>query len=551
MDINLPDGTVLKNVPPGTTREQVIEKLGRSGYDVTLLQPLTYLEKIGRGARDPWDALAQTLEHVTPAVARDYINQLGSVLGAAGVVEPSSEGLDKALEAQERKYQIRRSAGGETGVDWWRLAGAVPSGAPIAALSTSAGTPLWLSAAIMGMASAPTESAPSSESDFWTTKAGQAVLGMVSSKAFDLLGKTFRPPPEISAKAKELLKQGVRLTPGRMAGGWVAAYEDKMSSAPIMGGRVTQAQYTAVDDYNRAIWNQVLRPIGLRLPDDVPTGVQAADWVGDAISRHYDDVLLKVKGQLDPQFRQELATIQRMGATLPKVGPQLNSILRDEVTGKFTRQGLASGHTVKEIESTLGRLARGYLSDPSYDARRLGGALSEAQAALRRMLMRVNPPHAPELARTNTAFARMLRAEKAAAKAGSSGGVFSPIQFSQSVRELDPTRGKRAFARGRAMMQPMATAGTEVLGKKVPDSGTAGRASALMAPVAYMSHPSLLLTEIAAGLSSTGAARGAMEAYLTTPWLRHPVMEALSRTGTEIAPYMAPLGPAAALGYND
>ena len=35
MDVRLPDGTVIRNVPEGTTRAQLVEKLRANGYDVS------------------------------------------------------------------------------------------------------------------------------------------------------------------------------------------------------------------------------------------------------------------------------------------------------------------------------------------------------------------------------------------------------------------------------------------------------------------------------------------------------------------------------------
>jgi hypothetical protein len=41
---------------------------------------------------------------------------------------------------------------------------------------------------------------------------------------------------------------------------------------------------------------------------------------------------------------------------------------------------------------------------------------------------------------------------------------------------MDPSKGKRAYAQGKAMMQDLSDSGRSVLGQTVPDSGTTGRA---------------------------------------------------------------------------
>ena len=68
MDVKLPDGTILKDVPEGTTKADLIAKLKSNGYDTTKLETSTSkdeyksaspiqdtifggLESIGRGAK--------------------------------------------------------------------------------------------------------------------------------------------------------------------------------------------------------------------------------------------------------------------------------------------------------------------------------------------------------------------------------------------------------------------------------------------------------------------------------------------------------------------
>ncbi len=40
MDVRLPDGTILQNVPDGTTKAQLMEKLSANGYDIGKLTPV-------------------------------------------------------------------------------------------------------------------------------------------------------------------------------------------------------------------------------------------------------------------------------------------------------------------------------------------------------------------------------------------------------------------------------------------------------------------------------------------------------------------------------
>jgi hypothetical protein len=96
---------------------------------------------------------------------------------------------------------------------------------------------------------------------------------------------------------------------------------------------------------------------------------------------------------------------------------------------------------------------------------------------MRDTLPRVNPKLGNELKKINEGYANYARIRQAASSTatGAMEGVFTPAQLAQAVRAQDVTAGKGASATGRALMQDLAEQGTNVLGSKVPDSGTAGR----------------------------------------------------------------------------
>jgi hypothetical protein len=165
-----------------------------------------------------------------------------------------------------------------------------------------------------------------------------------------------------------------------------------------------------------------------------------------------------------------------MAATLPDVeARQFENVIRQKVVGKLTPQGLASGETVKAIESELGQLARGYKGDPSFDKRQLADAIAEVQNAIRQTLQRANPAHARELADINTGYANYARIRNAGARAGNQEGGFTPAGLAAGVRAMDRSVAKGDYGRGRAFMQDLSDAGVNVLGSKYPDSGSIGR----------------------------------------------------------------------------
>ena len=93
--------------------------------------------------------------------------------------------------------------------------------------------------------------------------------------------------------------------------------------------------------------------------------------------------------------------------------------------------------------------------------------------------------------------------------AGANEGIFSPAQLAQAVRSQDKTVGKGASAKGKALLQDIAEAGTNVLSPKYPDSGTAGRAALDLAVggAGYAFNPAIPAGLAAAGLPFVGSGR--------------------------------------------
>ena len=58
MDVRLPDGTLLRNVPEGTTKAQLTEKLAANGYDIGKLAPCLILIHTHLVIQAPRSALA-------------------------------------------------------------------------------------------------------------------------------------------------------------------------------------------------------------------------------------------------------------------------------------------------------------------------------------------------------------------------------------------------------------------------------------------------------------------------------------------------------------
>ncbi len=95
MDVRLPDGTVIKNVPEGTTKQQLLDKLKAKGYDV---QKLT--------------APKAATPEAAPSAPEESLGQrmLGSAASTADIIAESVPGM-AAMVA----YPFQRIAGAVTG----------------------------------------------------------------------------------------------------------------------------------------------------------------------------------------------------------------------------------------------------------------------------------------------------------------------------------------------------------------------------------------------------------------------------------------------------
>lgn len=303
------------------------------------------------------------------------------------------------------------------------------------------------------------------------------------------------------------------MTPGQIMGGTWGTLENKLTSVPILGDVIKGAQQRAVQDFNRATYDQVLAPLGQKYSG--PVGQQGVSAVRQTIGDAYDNALSRMTFQAtDPQFQADIGRLAGMAQGLPPAQQQtFMNVLQTQVFGKLGPQGMMDGQTLKGAQSELGRIARGYGGDPSYDNRQLGAAIGEIKNAIDNSLPRYNAPDAVQgLANANAAYANFARLRAASASQGAmnNGGLFSPAQLQSAVRAADKTVGKGSTATGNALMQDWSQTGMGALGKGYPDSGTAGRLGTAGAIGALISHPALLANP------GTWAAAAPMAAY--TPY---------------------------------
>lgn len=492
--VTSPDGRKFRvNAPEGATQEEVLAyaqkhmpKPVEEKYDPT--EGMSGIEKFLAGAGK---------------AMVDTGRGLGSLVGIV-----SQEDIDAA---KKRDAALMNTGAGIGGNVVGNIATMLAPGAALGVAGKAAHLPTLVNAAramtvprtvaggtALGGAMGAVQPVASDESRERNIMAGAAggFLGNAAPKAVGAIIK-----PNIAPEAQALLREGVPLTPGQILGGMAKAAEEKATSVPIVGGAIAGAQRRSVEGYNRAAYNRVLGNIGEKAGDKV--GHEGVAATGDAVSRAYNKLLPKLRGELDADLAGSIDDIAaRLAAELPPppVGmhaaggaKQYETIVNRYVLGRFTgKDGAISGEAFKKIESDLSRIARGYVGSQAAEVRQLGYALNDTNAALREMLVRHNPDKADALKAINAAWADLVRVEGAAGRVGSKEGIFTPAAMTGSVKGADRSVRHRAFSRGEARMQDFAKAGEKVMGSRYPDSGTAGRGAQIATAVAAAHQPALL-----------------------------------------------------------
>lgn len=304
------------------------------------------------------------------------------------------------------------------------------------------------------------------------TAAARPVVNAVSDWTSGAIPKIPLPTLLPQNARQQLASEGVNLTMGQ-AYPWLKPVEDFAEKLPFVGGGVKAAQGRAVDSFNTAAVNRVLKPLGETVPAGVHAGNDAVAYAQQRVGQAYDRVLSQIHGvQPDKAFLADVSNATtglvngKAGAPLqPAEQAHLNSLAK-WVQGSL-KSG-ADGNAVKHVTSELGKLVSPSNS-PEFNSR-----LAQLRQAVMGATMRSNPAQAADLMKADAAYGLLTRVQKAAAGASNTGGVFTPQQLGAKVVAADKSASKRVSAAGNAPMQDLAQAGGQVLGRAKPNGGNGG-----------------------------------------------------------------------------
>jgi len=473
-------------------------------------QPLSRLDRVLKGIRDPIDAGAQLL---TKALPEGYLDEADRKLyEATGGVLGAPAGAMSMISDAEKEYQARREAGGESGIDAYRIAGNVVSPANLAIASkipagATLGKQVLSGVGAGGVFGALTPTTGEPE-NFAEEKAMQVGLGAATGGLVPVaaqgIARAVMPKAAENANLQLLRQEGVQPTIGQTLGGRWNALEEKAMSIPIMGDMISLARGKAAAGVQTAAFNRALAPIGDKLPKGLK-GRDAVVYTADKLSQKYDDVLNKI-GAITPdeQFTKNVDELTAMVDKLkvPKAEKAKFALALDDVRGAIDENGVLTSEAYKTLESSLGQDFRKLASSQSVTESRIAPAVKQLQNNLKDMLKRQAGSNADELQKTNEAWANFKRVQGAAGKGGAIEGEFTPAQLAQAVRAADKSKDKARYSEGNALMQDLSDAARAVVGDKVPNSGTIDR----LLPIAGGLGTGFISPTIPAGLVAGGAA---------------------------------------------
>lgn len=313
---------------------------------------------------------------------------------------------------------------------------------------------------------------------------GGATGGLFQLGANRLASSATRSIASAPSQARRLSRAGIDLTPGQMAseipvvGPAIRALEEGASSIPVAGAAISGARQRGIENFNRVTMNTALEPIGVVIPESIPAGYPAVEFAQQALSRAYDDVLQDVQIIPDRSLYDGLG--QAINDAVTNSGAPGGRRIAREITDRVFRYlgddaaTPIDGQQFKALESEFTALASNALSATDGGTRAVGRAYQAVNDTLRDALEKQNPGRREALRRVNDAYSRMVRVETAAGSSASQAaeGVFSPTQLGAAVGTQS---GRRASARGDAVMQELVGPARGVLNSRLGDSGTATR----------------------------------------------------------------------------
>lgn len=261
-------------------------------------------------------------------------------------------------------------------------------------------------------------------------------------------------------------------------GSALSSAEQKLQSIPVVGSAIRGARQEARDQFQIGAFNEALKEVGEQLPKGMKPGTAPNAYAQKTFERIYAEARSGMRLVADEELTNDIANLAGDVEVLgPEAQAKLRGIIQNNITNRFAN-GELSGEMFKKTVSDLEKRAAQFRKGSSAEDQALGEVITEIKFALDAAARRHSDPDAVSLLdAADAGYAKLVRIEGAAARAGGDAGTFSPSQFEREVQKQSGSVRSRAYLRGDALMQDYADQG-KALVDTVPNSGTFDRAIA-------------------------------------------------------------------------
>lgn len=527
MDVRLPDGTIIRNVPEGTTKAQIMAKLGRS--------PEPQAPALNPAAANP--EVSTPLGTIQGETSTGF-NPAAALIKAGDTMDSINKGI------QALKFGPGDKLREMVGLEPNRIAEGLEADRKAAKPAMKELTDVHPGSAMIGDAAvymaAPNKAAPIlAAAEMGTpverlTRAGVAFAGnKIGESAGKALGRVAQPTraAELSAAQRaaneSAQRLGVKLSAGEASGNRALKWaESATGDLPIASGMATKR----ITANQRAMNSAVLRQLG-QSGDEITE--EALARARSEIGSTYSRILDPAKIELDNSFRAEVKAI-----TGSKVMKELRDESVDSMLEQFRNmpQGKVkvSGEWFQQNKTALDAQIRSAFNNGQPGKAR---ALEQFEKALDRAAMRSMPEAeraAYKAAQKQWATLRILETGKVV-----EGGNVMPGRLNSAME----SRYKAAFKEGKIKGETADVARLGSVLRPPPNSGTTPRAiySGLTGG-AMFAEPMTAATMLAGPAS--------VQALTTSPVMRAYMTKGLMNITPEMEERLMLLGgKAGLLGY--
>lgn len=445
MDVKLPNGKIIKGVPDGTSKTEVMRKAVNAGL-------ATYQDF---GERVDPTADMSTGQKLA-AGAGKAVFDIGRGIGQRfGMVDETD-----VVASRQRDAALMNTGAGKVG----NVAGNVLALAPasfIPGVNTMAG------AAALGGASGLAVPTAGNESVLGNVALG-AAGGAAGQGIANAVGRMVRPvqttlPPSTAPLADAAQGMGINLNAAQRTGSKpLAVLDSVLDYMPFTGDK-----QAALKGAQRQAWQRaVIKELGEDADEVTPAVMNAAK---QRIGGQFNEIAARNTVKIDSNFVDTLAAadskLTEFSSPTAKaaIDKALNLAARAEKQG-----GTIPGREYQTVRSALVKAA-----DDAFGAR--NSELGQTLGAIREGLddaaeASIKPEDAAAWMKARSQWKLLKRVEKAADNAS---GNLSPKKFYNEMTRKDANA--MIYGRGNQTLPTLARVGKEFIAEQVPNSGTAQR----------------------------------------------------------------------------